>query len=75
MTTANGHDTDDEARFEALCDAIAECCAGHPMNNVRCALGALLGETFAQVPLARRDTELRHDFDLIRAYVRELPDA
>ncbi len=64
MTAANGHDFDDEAQFEALCDAI-----------VRCALGALLGETFAQVPLAHRDTELRYDFDLIRAYVRELPDA
>ena len=74
MTAANSHDTDD-AQFDALCDAIAECCVGQPMNNVRCALGALLGETFAQVPRVRRDTELRYDFDLIRAYVRELPDA
>lgn len=63
----------DGARFELLCDAIAELCAGHPTDMVRCALGALLAESFAQVPLAHRDAELRFDLRIIRQFVRELP--
>ena len=63
----------DDARFELLCDAIAELCVGHPTSMVRCALGALLAETFAQVPLANRDAELRYDLRIIRQFVRELP--
>ena len=72
MTAANSHDIDD-AEFDALCEDLANRCVGHPMNLVRCALGALLAETFAQVPLAHRATELRYDLGLIRQYVRELP--
>lgn len=71
--TATATGVIDAVEFDALCEAIAKLCVGHPVITVRCALSALLAEIFAQVPLAHRTTELRYDLGLIRQYVRELP--
>lgn len=64
---------DDDACFEALCDAIANLCRGHRATTVRYALSAILAETYAQLPIAERPAQVGHDLAIIRQYVRELP--
>ena len=63
----------DDVRFVALCEAIIELCRGHRATTVRCALAAMLAETYAQIPLAERTAEAGYDLAIIRQYVRELP--
>lgn len=67
------HDDLDEVRFEALCEAIVDLCRGHRLATVRFALAAMLAETYAQLPIADRNSELGYDLAIIRQYVRELP--